>query len=506
MKITFNQLTQYLLTAGALLALPLCLAAQAKKSADSLKAVIAAHPDNIEAHEAYLRAAWKDSAAFVKQYQLWMKQYPKVAAVPYTYGKFYANRENPAAKPFLLKAVALDPKLAAAWAELSIDAERWGDFKKSSEYLGKAVAAEPDNADYLSSYAYSFQSSDPEKYLAMSKELIRKFPESPRSAQSLYWLAFRTPDKQKKLAFYEQLRKDFPVTKFDWSQSAMSEYFDVLLADDPAAALELMSGLVVLPGLDAETKADYEKNVQLATQLVQVQKLLGENKTADATSVLANAKVRRWGSEPETLALLKAKVAAQSSGAASAYDTLLNYYVKTPARSMKEALIAYGEKAGKPAATVYADIRQKLASTAKEASFNLDAYLTSGKVTMNDYKGKVVLLTFWFPGCGPCRGEFPHFERVLKNFKAQPVSYVGVNVVADQDEYVVPFIKTSGYSFTPLKDVEANRHNLPVRGAPTNYLIDQNGRIIFSNFMIQNHDAELMLQDMIQLLLSQPVS
>lgn len=173
---------------------------------------------------------------------------------------------------------------------------------------------------------------------------------------------------------------------------------------------------------------------------------------------------------------------------------------------MKEALIAYGEKSGKPAAAVYEDIRQKLASTAKKASFNLDAYLTSGKVTMNDYKGKVVLLTFWFPGCGPCRGEFPHFESVLKNFKSQPVSYVGVNVVADQDEYVVPFIKTSGYSFTPLKDVEANRHNLPVRGAPTNYLIDQNGRIIFSNFMIQNHDAELMLQDMIQLLLSNPVS
>ncbi|HEY9256615.1 redoxin domain-containing protein [Chitinophaga sp.] len=503
MKIMFNQLHKYMLAAGALLALPLCLAAQSANNKDSLRAVITAHPDNIAAHEAYLQAAWKDSAAFVKQYQLWMKQYPKAAAVPYAYGKFYANRESPAAKPFLLKAVAINPKLAVAWEELAIDAERWGDFKKSREYLANAVAAEPDNADYLSSYAYSFQSSDPEKYLALSKELIQKFPESQRSAQSLYWLAFRAADKQKKLAYYEQLRKDFPVAKFDWSQSAMSEYFDVLLADDPAVALQLMSGLVATPGLEADTKSEYEKNVQLATQLVQVQKLLGENNAAAATEVLTTVKVKRWGTESETVALLKAKVAAQAGGAAAAYDTLLKYYVKTPARSMKEALMTYAEKAGKSTAAVYTDIRQKLTASAKAASFNLDAYLSSGKVTMNDYKGKVVLLTFWFPGCGPCRGEFPHFESVLKNFKSQPVSYVGINIVADQDEYVVPFIKTSGYSFTPLRDVEANRHNLPVRGAPTNYLIDQNGRIIFSNFMIQNHDAELMLQDMIQLLLEQ---
>ena len=506
MKIALHPMKKYTLAAAVLLALPVCLLAQSKKSADSLRAVINAHPDNIAAHEAYLQGNWKDSAAFVKQYQAWMKQFPKVAAIPYTYGKFYANRESPAAKPFLLKAVALDPRLAVAWSELSTDAERWGDFKKANEYLGKAVAAEPDNVDYLSYYAYSFENSDPEKYVAISNELVKKFPESQRSAQALYWLAFRTPDKQKKLAIYEQLRKDFPVTKFSWSGSAMSEYFDLLLADDPAAALKLMSDLIALPGLEADSKEGFEKDAKLATQILQIQKLLNENKAADAATVLNAVKVRRWGSQPEILALLKAKVAGQAGNAQQAYDTLLKYYTKTPARSMKEALIAYGEKVRKPEATVYTDIRQQLAATARDASFNLDAYLSSGKISMNDYKGKVVLLTFWFPGCGPCRGEFPHFESVLKNFKEKPVSYVGINIVAEQDEYVIPFMKTSGYSFTPLRDVEANRHNLPVRGAPTNYLIDQNGRIVFSNFMIQNHDAELMLQDMIQLLLTHPVS
>lgn len=504
MKINLHYLCSYTITAIALLHAPMAVKAQQKKT-DSLLAVINAHPDNLSAHEAYVQSARKDSLKVTKQYHLWMKKYPKVAAVPYGYGVFYTNQESPAARPFLLKAVALDPKLAVAWAELAIDAERWGEFKKSSEYISKAVAAEPDNADYFSSYAYSFESSDPEKYVALSHELIKKFPESPRSAQSLYWLAFRTADKQQQLAYYEQLRRDYPVAKFNWSAWAMSEYFDILLADNPQQALQLASELAKTPGIDAETKADYEKQQELATQIIQVNQLLSDQKTNEAIALLSTMKVKKRGNESTLWMLLKAKATAQAGKPQQAYDTLLRYYVKTPTRSTKEALIAYGEKTGKSEAAVNTDIRQQLAAASKDASFNFNAYMTPGKVSLKDYKGKVVLLTFWFPGCGPCRGEFPHFERVLKNFKGQAVSYVAVNIAPEQDEYVIPFVKTSGYSFTVLKDREADRHNLPVRGAPSNFLIDQNGRIIFSDFMIQNHEAELMLQDMIQLLLSHSV-
>ncbi len=84
---------------------------------------------------------------------------------------------------------------------------------------------------------------------------------------------------------------------------------------------------------------------------------------------------------------------------------------------------------------------QQLMAGAQQADFKLEPYLSYGQVSLSDYKGKVVLLTFWFPGCGPCRDEFPHFEKVLKGFREQPVSYVGINMARQQDSYVIPFVK-----------------------------------------------------------------
>src|SRR5690606_27145127 len=101
---------------------------------------------------------------------------------------------------------------------------------------------------------------------------------------------------------------------------------------------------------------------------------------------------------------------------------------------------------------------------------------------------------------GPCRGEFPHFEHVVRKFGKDQLAYIGINIVHEQDPYVVPFMKQSGYSFTPVRDEPEKRGNLTARGAPTNYLIDRNGNIIFSNFRTDEHNErtlELMITELL---------
>ncbi|WP_143307201.1 TlpA disulfide reductase family protein [Chitinophaga vietnamensis] len=485
--------TKYFMLAAALSA-PAWLHAQNAKF-DSLKAVISQHPEDVAAHTEFIRRPPEDSALISQQYAQWMKQFPNVAAVYYGYGAFFAHRESPAAQPYLEKAIALDPKLGPAYVELSLDVERRGDFNKASEYLGKAVAADPGNVDYLSSYAYSFQKTNPAKYIALSEELLKKFPESQRAAQSLYWRAYRAKNDKEQLAIYERLRKDYPVAKFAWSGYAMSDYVDILLDTNPDEALKLATAL------NKESSEDFGEKLAYVNQIRTINALIKANKGDEAEAVLSKMKIRRYGRPYELYTLLKAKAVAGRSPLQS-YDTLLKYYASTPSRRVKESLYAYGKQNGKDAAKVEKELRDYLVAAAKPAAFNFEAYLTPGKVTMQDYKGKVVLLTFWFPGCGPCRGEFPHFENVLQHFRQSPVSYVGVNIVSEQDDYVIPFVKGSGYSFRPLKDEESARTNLPVRGAPSNFLIDQEGRIIFSGFMIGNREEEEMLQDMIELLLN----
>ncbi|MEO6980670.1 MAG: TlpA disulfide reductase family protein, partial [Mucilaginibacter sp.] len=134
--------------------------------------------------------------------------------------------------------------------------------------------------------------------------------------------------------------------------------------------------------------------------------------------------------------------------------------------------------------------------------FDLGLYTSDGKLSLKDLKGKVTLLTFWFPGCGPCRGEFPHFQAVIDKFKGDAVEYVGINVLPEQDAYVLPFMKNTKFSFIPLRgNSEFAKQNYGVRGEPTNFLIDKDGKIVFKKFRIDgaNHRTlELMIASLLQ--------
>ncbi|HEY6081963.1 MAG TPA: hypothetical protein VIU45_00815, partial [Chitinophagaceae bacterium] len=171
----------------------------------ALRIAVEAYPDSLKIHEQYISQyleAMKQSIAhptnkaydsvlllLIPQYQSWMKRFPRCAAVPLAIGEAYVEAELPQARPYLLKAVALNPSLAKAWMDLWIDADRWGDFEAGRDYLKKAMEADPANPDYAFYYANSFDPGNPVKYHKLSLDLVRNFPNSSRSAQALYWLA-----------------------------------------------------------------------------------------------------------------------------------------------------------------------------------------------------------------------------------------------------------------------------------------------------------------------------
>ena len=164
--------------------------------------------------------------------------------------------------------------------------------------------------------------------------------------------------------------------------------------------------------------------------------------------------------------------------------------------------MTYAAKLSIDSSTVDKDIRS-LRDTKRIIADDLvfTEYGTSKKVRLSDYNGKVVLLTYWFPGCGPCRAEFPHFENVLKKFNKNEVVYLGINVFSDQDAFVLPFMSNTGYSFTPLKEGKnKDRGNLPAFAYPTNYLIDRKGKIAYTKFWTAKtteNRLEMMITDLL---------
>ena len=477
-------------------------AQQAAAGLDQLKADVTKHPDSLEAHHKYITAFRKSipNASFRNgdsvvsllkgQYAQWAKQFPKSATVPFAIGEAYADAESPKAKPYLLKAVTLDPKLAAAWKDLSIDADRWGDQTGAREYMGKASAADPSDAGYAFYYAMDFEHVDGKKWRTMLYDLAQKFPQSERGAQGLYWLGARSNDTTEKIKVYEQLRAAYPPAKFSWSSGGMEDLFNIYLKTAPEKAGALAVALKGQEGWGAKDT--------LAQKIVTANSYIQQRQFQEAADLLAGIKLSRYSRLNTFIALLKARATHGAGNTKDAYNALAAIYAKEPTDDLRRELEVYGKVQGKDAQQIENDIWQVRQQTVKPAPpFNLGLYTSSGTASLEDYKGKVILLTFWFPGCGPCRGEFPHFQSVMDKFKGQEVAYIGINVSPDQDDYVLPFMKGTGYSFTPLRATDDWAAKVyKVRGEPTNFLIDQKGQLVFTDFRIDGSNQrtlELMI-------------
>jgi peroxiredoxin len=441
-------------------------ASTAQPSLEELRAAAEANPDSLPAQEKYIAAFQKQNlnsgytnldsimGALRTQYDAWLKRYPNSAVLNFAIGHALAGAELPDAKPYLLKAVALDPKRAVAYSDLAVDAERWGDFNASDAYLKKAMEAEPTSPDYASSYAFAMERTDPAKYRQLSLQVANQFPESERGAQMLYWLAYRSTDEADKASLYRQLKEKFPPTKFDWSASAMLNYFDLLLTQSPEQALALAREMSAISKEDDDySKKQWDNNLRIAEHIVRANKAIEDHRGADAVSAMSDLTPSRYSGAKETVCMVKARAEDAAGNTQAAFDSLLVFYAKEPSDEVRTAMLKYARRLGKNEAWLNTRVQRQRDTAARDAPvFKLYAYKTGDSVSLKDYRGKVVLLTFWFPGCGPCRGEFPHFQEVLNKFKEKDVAYVGINVVLEQDPYVVPFISTSGYTFTPLRD------------------------------------------------------
>ena len=52
--------------------------------------------------------------------------------------------------------------------------------------------------------------------------------------------------------------------------------------------------------------------------------------------------------------------------------------------------------------------------------------LNDSLVTLNQYRGQVVYLSFWFTTCGPCIKEIPYENKLVEHFKGKPVKIISI--------------------------------------------------------------------------------
>ncbi len=95
-------------------------------------------------------------------------------------------------------------------------------------------------------------------------------------------------------------------------------------------------------------------------------------------------------------------------------------------------------------------------------------------------KNKFTLLDFWFSYCKPCIEQFPHYKKIYDLYKTNHFEIIGISV--DRKEDQVNWQKTiQKLNLDWLQYLDKNEtitRKLNITSFPTNYLLDNNGKII----------------------------
>jgi peroxiredoxin len=125
-------------------------------------------------------------------------------------------------------------------------------------------------------------------------------------------------------------------------------------------------------------------------------------------------------------------------------------------------------------------------------------YPTGDTVRLSDYKGKLVLLDFFYTTCFPCIQAIPHLQATYEKYKDSGVVVLGI----DPLEYLETDKKKLDKFFEriqvdyPIVLAYSAGDDYHVNGYPTMYIIDKTGKIIHSS-VGYGEKAELVWEEML---------
>ncbi len=434
-------------------------------------------------------------------YAEWIEKDPKRAAYHWAMGDIHMYKDYDKLERHMRKAIALDPKFARAWQSLSLVEEVRGNNANHQAYLKKAAEAAPDNPAYAFYYANSLKNVNKALYVKSALDVAKRFPAHERGAQSLYWLGFNETNPAKKLQYLEQLRAQYPPAKISWSSSGMYMLFEEYHKTAPDKALALAEELIKAHPTGSQNR-DWQSRLDYQKSMLQARAVLDKKDFAAAAKLLDETKLpaRFDGTE---MFKFKVEAAPDTAAQTKVYTELLKQTVKEPSDDLQKLLIVLGGKLAKTQPQVEADLFKEIDAQAKPAKeFSLKQYGADKNISLVDYRGKVVLLNFWYPFCGPCRGENPSLQKVLRKVGLEKFAILAINVYPTEDQFVLPYVKGNRFDFVPLHgSEELADKEWGVRGYPTNFLIDPQGNTIHRLGPMRGEDEERRFELQIRMLL-----
>jgi thiol-disulfide isomerase/thioredoxin len=104
------------------------------------------------------------------------------------------------------------------------------------------------------------------------------------------------------------------------------------------------------------------------------------------------------------------------------------------------------------------------------------------EITLESYKGKVIIINFWATWCGPCKSEIPDFIQIYRKYKEQGVEILGISIDSEIElKDLAQFVGENDITYQIVHD-NGDLQNAfgSIKAIPTTYIIGK-------DFKVKNH-------------------
>ena len=141
------------------------------------------------------------------------------------------------------------------------------------------------------------------------------------------------------------------------------------------------------------------------------------------------------------------------------------------------ALLAFGVANQGTDTSIDASVARGDRPPAPKARLALPLLGSSGRESLVDLRGKVVVLNVFASWCDPCRAEAPVLEQTEREIASKGATILGVTYL-DNSSDSEQFVRQEHITYPVIRDVSGNFvRSFGTTGVPETFVIDRRGRI-----------------------------